>query len=138
MDAELDINYVLKNLSPQLNEGVFVFCSVDNVKNIKEENIMASIVETEGITIVLKKEIADILKLPYSVTMNWITLNVNSSLELVGLSAIISKKFADNHISCNLMAGYYHDHIFVPVKDSNMVIKLLYELSQRRERMSKS
>ncbi|NPD47358.1 ACT domain-containing protein [Lentimicrobium sp. S6] len=138
MDPELDINYVLKNLSPQLKKGVFVFCSIDHVKNIKEENIMASIVETEGRTIVLKKEIADSLKLPYSVTMNWITLNVNSSLELVGLSAIISKKFTDHHISCNLMAGYYHDHIFVPEEDSNMAIKLLHELSQRRKRKSKS
>ncbi|NPD85454.1 ACT domain-containing protein [Lentimicrobium sp. L6] len=129
MDAELDINYVLKNISPQLNEGVFVFCSVHNVKNIKEEYIMASIVEIEGRTIVLKKEIADSLKFPYSVSMNWITLSVNSSLELVGLSAIISKKFADQQISCNIIAGYYHDHIFVPIKNTVKALNLLRELS---------
>jgi len=131
MDAELNINYVLKNLSPQLNEGVFVFCSVENAKNINEEYIMASIIETKGKTIVLKREVADSLKLSYSVTMNWITLNVNSSLELVGLGAIISQKFAYNRITYNLIAGYYHDHIFVPIKDTERALNLLHELSHR-------
>lgn len=130
MEAELDINYVLKNLSPRLNEGEFVFSSIDVPLNIQEDEIIASIVESEGRTIVLKKEIADSLKLSYSVAMRWVTLNVNSSLELVGLSAIISKKFADNQISYNLVAGYYHDHIFVPVKETNLALKLLHELSQ--------
>ena len=133
MNIELDINYILQNLSPQLNEGVFVFCTVDNTLNLEEIDIEASVIESEGRTIVLRKEIADQLNLSYNVIMSWITLNVNTSLELVGLSAIISKKFTDNDISYNPIAGYFHDHIFVPIKDTNMAIKLLHNLSQKWE-----
>lgn len=42
-----------------------------------------------------------------------LTLNVHSSLEAFGFMAVISKALADAEISCNCVAAYFHDHVFV-------------------------
>jgi len=79
--------------------------------------------------LILKKEIADTLKLEYLVVMSWITLTVHSSLEAVGLTAAFSKALSENEISCNVVAAYYHDHIFVNKKDVHKALEILNSFS---------
>jgi len=43
-----------------------------------------------------------------------ITLQIHSSLSAVGLTAAVSKILADEGISANIVAAYFHDHVFVP------------------------
>ena len=57
----------------------------------------------------------------------WISLNLIYSLTGVGLTAKISKILADNEISANIYAGFYHDHIFVQKEMSQKAMKLLCE-----------
>lgn len=129
MKAKADIRSLLKNLSPRVNAGEYVFCSISTNYKLKNIEVVASILESDSRTIVIRKEDAEEVKLHYDTSMSWITLDVVSSLEAIGLTSTISKKIADHKISCNIIAGYYHDHIFVPYSDHAKAIQLLKSLS---------
>src|SRR5258708_290911 len=113
MSGETDITSLLKNMTPKLNEGKYVFCLLNSLDNIDLSDILGLFKEEEGTTIVIKKETADSLNLSYTYIAGWITLTVHSSLEAVGLTAAFSSALAKHLISCNVVAAYYHDHIFV-------------------------
>lgn len=129
MSGEKDLQLLLKSMKPELNTGDYVFCKVDQLENIDLNVVEMFFREKEAITLILKKEIADVLKLEYSPAMSWITLTVHSSLEAVGLTAAFSKALSENNISCNVVAAYYHDHIFVNKKDSKKAIEILNSFS---------
>lgn len=108
-----------------LNTGDYVFSTVANMDKIDLNEIIGSFKEQEGITIIISKAYAHKLGLTYTTIMSWITLQVHSSLEAVGLTAAFSKVLADQNMSCNVVAGYYHDHIFVPKEDAEKAMQLL-------------
>jgi uncharacterized protein len=54
---------------------------------------------------------------------------VHSSLEAVGFTAAFSRALADNGISCNVVAAYYHDHLFVNKQDADKAINILNNLA---------
>ena len=130
MPAEKNLKRLLKTMKPKLNIGEFVFCSVKDLTAIDLEDIVLIFKEDEAITIILKKEIADTLKLDYSFISSWITLTVHSSLEAVGLTAAFSSALSDNGISCNVVAAFYHDHIFVDTKDAQKAMVILNKFSE--------
>lgn len=117
----------LKNLNPVLLEDEYVFCTfLSSIYGDHSKlNPIASFNEKEGLTLVVKKEIAKFNNLEFKGTFKCISLNLISSLTSVGLTALISKALADNEISTNIYAGYYHDHIFVPLEKANDALKLL-------------
>ncbi|WP_232815997.1 ACT domain-containing protein [Chryseobacterium capnotolerans] len=61
---------------------------------------------------------------------SWITLEIHSSLSAVGLTAKFSQALSDAGISCNVVAAYFHDHIFVDEKDTTQAIKVLNALKR--------
>ena len=129
MSGEINLNSLLKNMTPVLNDGDYVFCSIPTLVDVKE--IIALFKETEGVTIILKKQTADDLGLEYSYIAAWITLTVHSSLEATGLTAAFATALTNEGISCNVVAAYYHDHIFVDKKDANKAMEALSDLSTR-------
>jgi hypothetical protein len=129
MTGEKDLNKLLKAMRPIHNAGNFVFCTVENLTSELFNEAVFVFKEAEGNTIVVKREIADHLGLEYSFIASWITLDVHSSLEAVGLTAIFSKALSDNGISCNVVAAYYHDHIFVNQADTVKAMEILKHLS---------
>ena len=82
-----------------------------------------------GYTIIIQKELADDLQFSYTGVFSWISLTVHSSLEAVGLTAAISTALSNNEISCNVVAAYFHDHIFVPTKNAQKAMDVLKALS---------
>jgi hypothetical protein len=129
MCGETNLSKLIKNLAPQLNKGEFVFTSVKDSKIIERADIIGEFKEAEGTTIIISKSKADALKLQYSFVAAWITLKVHSSLNAVGLTALFSSELAKHNISCNVIAGYYHDHIFVNVNDADRAIEVLKNLA---------
>lgn len=59
-----------------------------------------------------------------------ITLQVHSDLEGVGLTAAVATALADAEIACNVIAGYYHDHLFVPWSKREEALATLEALSK--------
>ena len=117
-----------KNIKPKLNEGEYVFCSVEDIEKLNIKNFVGSFRENEGYTIILSKKEAASLELTYSFVAAWITLTINSSLESVGLTASFSKALTEAGISCNVIAGYFHDHIFVKFEDRVKAMRILNKL----------
>ncbi len=116
-------------MHPILNEGDYVFCTIPFSQAIDQSKIVGSFIEKEGLTIILDKNVADSLNLSYTYVAAWITLTVHSSLEAVGLTAAVSTALANEGISCNVIAAFYHDHIFVAKKDADRAMKVLEKLS---------
>jgi hypothetical protein len=129
MSGENNLDVLLKTMRPKLNTGDYVFCTIGESFSIDFANVVLFFKEEEGNTLVLRREVADRLKLDYSFVASWITLTVHSSLEAVGLTAAFSKALADEHISCNVVAAFYHDHIFVDHKDSLRAMQILNAFS---------
>ncbi|WP_416440393.1 ACT domain-containing protein [Leeuwenhoekiella sp. A16] len=130
MSGETDLTNLLKGMTPVLNEGDYVFVTVKNLDKIGRNDTICEFKEEEGTTIVIEKNKADTLKLNYTFIASWITLTIHSSLDAVGLTAAFSGALAKNEISCNVIAGYYHDHIFVDKKDAKKAMQTLTALSQ--------
>ncbi len=131
MSGEKNLDTLLRTMKPVLNDGNFVFCTVKDIAQLNLNDILLFFKEEEGVTIIVEQTIADNLQLDYSFVASWITLTVHSSLEAVGLTAAFSKALAEEQISCNVVAGYFHDHIFVEKKMADKAIKVLNALSAK-------
>ncbi len=132
MTGETNLTTILRELRPIQNEGEFVFCLVNSLSSAAELDPLCIFQEKEEVTVILPKIRADENSLLYSVICTWITLNVHSSLEAVGLTAAVAKALTEANISCNVVAAYYHDHLFVPVKDAERAMDVLKRLSNGR------
>lgn len=133
MAGEKNIFKLIANMEPVLNEGDYVFASVLDSEAIPREILVCEMREREGTSIVLSQRDADELGLKYDYVASWITLNIHSSLEAVGLTAAFSKVLSDHGIGCNVIAGYYHDHIFVDKKDRQKAVEALQAMAAGKQ-----
>ena len=130
MSGETDLHKLIESMQPVLAEPKYVFASLDKDSPISISQLapLATFNETEGLTVIVLKTQADILGINYQGVFQCITLNVHSSLEAVGLTAAVSSALAKEGISANVVAAYYHDHIFVPDDKANQALSCLLKL----------
>ena len=107
-----DLDVLLRSLEPVLHDGVYVYTSVPPGGALPD--CVAMVREAEGVTLILPEADALRLGLPVLFRAAWITLTVHSDLQAVGLTAAVAAALTDAGISCNVVAGAYHDHLFVP------------------------
>lgn len=131
MSGEADLHKLLSSMSPKLLNEEYVFCTVENGQygDFTELSPLATYMEPEGLTLVVTKTNADNVELKYDSVFKCITLLVHSSLEAVGLTAAISTKLAENGISANVIAAYYHDHIFVQSAKAQLALDALHDFN---------
>ena len=126
-----DLRVLLAHLEPSLEPEPFVFCTLpgEGYGSPAELDPIGSFVEQEGLTLILRQDEADRKNLSYSGVMRRIILKVHSSLSAVGLTAAVAGQLTRYGISANVVAAYYHDHIFVPADRAGDAIEALNLLS---------
>lgn len=90
------------------------WCVVSGVALPEGVEAAATVVEEEGTTSVIELADAERLGAHPEFVGAWLTLEVHSSLDAVGLSAAVAGALARAGIACNLFAGFHHDHLLVP------------------------
>ncbi|MGW2270291.1 ACT domain-containing protein [Streptomyces yangpuensis] len=131
MSGESDLRTLLSGMRPELNEGVYVFCTVPGTTVPAGAAPVATVLEPEGLTLVLRQEDADAAGLAYDYTAGWITLRVHSALDAVGLTAAFATELGAHGLSCNVIAGHHHDHLFVAADRAAEAVALLEDLAVR-------
>ncbi len=129
MKAETNLQQLLRTMQPILNKGEYVFCELKTLANVDLQDVLFFFREDEGSTILVTKAYADKNQFAYEYVTAWITLNVYSSLQAVGLTAAFSTALASSNISCNVVAAYNHDHIFVALNDGANAMEILKKLA---------
>lgn len=129
MSGEKNLQNLLRTMSPYLNEGEYVFALAPDGKVPPGTNPVATVREAEGLTLVLSRDEADRENLSYDYVAAWITLRVHSALEAVGLTAAFATALASAGLSCNVVAGVHHDHVFVPRDEASRALTVLSELT---------
>lgn len=130
MSAERDLSRLLAGMSPELDPGRYVFTTVPGPVP-PGVTPLVTVTEPEGLTLVLRQEDADRAALAYDYVAGWITLRVHSALDAVGLTAAVSRALAEAGLSCNVVAGYHHDHLFVEHERAERALAVLRALSTR-------
>ena len=117
-----------KLLKPKLNSGKYVFLFLKNISEIEKDEVVCFLKEGDGFSVILKENYAKENNFTYQHITAWITLKINSSLDSLGLTSLFSKALADSQVSCNVIAGYNHDHIFVNYEKKELAMEILQRL----------
>lgn len=122
---------LITQLSPTLDSTTYVYCTVPQAKygELAKLNPIVSIAELEGLTLVIPLEQAKTEGLDYYRIFRRITLEGHSSLEALGLTSVVTSLLAERGITTNVIAGFYHDHMFIPSDRAEEAMEALKELA---------
>lgn len=132
MAGVTDLDTLLASMEPELQDRDFIFCSIALDAPLPAGiDPVGMFVEKEGRTLIMAADAAALFNGLKSRPMRCISLTIHSSLEAVGLTAAISAELARHGISANVVAAFYHDHIFVASDDAERAVQTLRDLSRR-------
>ncbi|GAA4873868.1 ACT domain-containing protein [Actinomycetospora straminea] len=112
MRGDTDLDRLLAGMAPLLHPERYVWVTVTALPPGLDP--LATIREDEGVSAVVTAGDADTYGLAGEFPCAGITLRVHSALEAVGFLAAIARALSDAGISTNAVAGFHHDHLFVP------------------------
>lgn len=128
MNGERELQRLLSGMRPAVRHEAVVMVTPPTFP--ADVEVLATVREDEGLTAVVEQTAADAHGWEYDVPLAWITLQVHSALEAVGLTAAFSTALAEAGISCNVLAGRFHDHLLVPVPQADAAMDVLADLSR--------
>lgn len=130
MSGELDLKTLLRSMSATLVEGVYVFVTLPDRDLPRGLTPRMMFHETEGITLILLETEAQSHGLAYEFPSRMITLDVHSALDAVGFIARIATELAKHDMGVNPVAGFYHDHLFVPLGREQDALDVLAQITK--------
>ncbi|QJR81407.1 ACT domain-containing protein [Alteromonas pelagimontana] len=131
MQGETELITLLNQLNPKLDPKHYVFVSVEDsaFSAFGVPEVRGWFRESEGITLICEQHFAESNNWQYAGVFQCITCHVHSSLNAVGMTAAISAALARREISANVVAAYFHDHIFVPMEKAEQAVKAMQSVS---------
>ena len=126
-----DLAELLATMAPQLNAGIWAWCALPADAALDRVDAIATMREAEGLTVVVAERDAVARGWAIAFRAAWITLRVHSDLAAVGLTAAFARALGDAGISCNVVAGVHHDHLFVPSARGDDAMRALRALQAR-------
>ena len=134
MNGLVELDELIASLDPVLDGEEYVFITQADARygERRELQPIATFAEREGLTLVVPKRNADGAGLQYDGSFQRITLCVHSSLNAVGLTAAVTSALARCGMSANVIAAFYHDHIFVPTSRGQEALQVLEGLANEK------
>lgn len=135
MPGETHLKKLLQSMTPELQPGDYVFCTLPEgtYNDLNRLQPLGGFQEKEGLTVIIERNKAEQAGLSFSGIFRCLTLQIHSSLEAVGLTAAVASALAEHHISANVIAAYYHDHIFVPLDRAEDALDILKTLAKAQK-----
>jgi hypothetical protein len=129
MAGETDLGQMLATLQVRRRPGTYVYVTfpAGEAPDLHLEPA-AAVAEEEGTTLVLGANDARGAGLRFEGEWAWLSLQVHSALEAVGLTAALATALAGAGIPANVLAGYHHDHVLVPPDRADEAIEVLQGL----------
>ena len=125
-----DLEHMLRTLTVSHRSGTFCMATVPAATALGD-GVEALMVEDEGVTAICTVDRAVAEGWDHEFPCSWLTLDVYSALEAVGLTAAVAKALTEAQIPCNVIAARHHDHILVPIKRTNDAIAVIASLAKR-------
>ncbi len=113
MSGLTNLQETLNSLVVSCDELQYGFSTVVDSEGLSLDGVLATFVEEEGLTIIAQVERLVDLELEFEGPFAKLTIEVHTSLELVGLTAALATALTNAGVSANVVAAFYHDHIFV-------------------------
>lgn len=121
LTGETDLRRLLKSMAPQLFDEPYAIRLLAPDET-PPAHPFALIEEAEGRTLIAAEPGGEWAR---------ISLSVHSDLSAVGLTAAFATALGDAGISANVVAGWHHDHIFVPWKRRHDALAALNTLGDK-------
>lgn len=130
--GETDLGKLLAGMRASLAPDTFVFATLPPREPIPAGlDPLMMFREREGTTLILTEAAAAEAGIAAGFRCRQITLEIHSALEAVGFIAAIAAHLAAAGMGVNPVAGYYHDHLFVPADRAEDAMTLLDKLAQQ-------
>ena len=126
-----NIHQLLSEMAPVMGPEEYIFATIPgaNYADLASLSPLASFLENEGLSLVIERSVAEKAQIPFDTLFMKISLQVHSSLDAAGLTAAISNALSEQGVSANIIAAFYHDHVFVPSARAQEALGILKSLS---------
>lgn len=130
--GEHDLDQLIANMQPILSTEIYRFAILPIGEDISHLRPLMQFHEEEGLTAIIRQDLVDKYKIPAIYPCRQITLAIHSALDAVGFLDVITRTLAGRGISCNVVSGFTHDHLFVPVDQAGTAYEALLQLSETK------
>ncbi len=128
MSGITDLKQTLQSIRISCDDIQYGFTSIQDESKISRDKVLATFYENGRLAVIAAKEYLDSLDIENEGPYAKLTIEVHTSLELVGLTAVMATKLAKHGISANVVAAFCHDHVFVQYKLREKAIESLESL----------